>query len=180
MVAAGLRGRLPQFVSVGDGDFDGAIASTMLTVTVAATATATAVTSSLNPVGPNQSVVYTARVVPNPGSGTVSFTANGVAIAGCPAVPINPLTGAATCSTTYVAVGTHVIGAAYSGDADYAASSAATSGVLALTETVDAAVTVPSTESGIETNPGQPVAGGVLALLGFLTVWGARRRRLRK
>jgi hypothetical protein len=92
-------------------------------------------------------------------------------------VPINPLTGAATCSTTYAAAGTHVIGAAFSGDADYAASSAATSGVLAFTETVEAAVTVPSTGSAIRANPEQPVAGVVLALVGFLTVWGARRRR---
>jgi hypothetical protein len=161
----------------GDGDFGGSMASTMLTVTVAGTATT--VSSSLNPAGPDQRVVYTARVVPNPGSGTISFSANVIAIAGCPAVPINPLTGAATCSTTYAAAGTLVIGAAFSGNANYAASSAATSGALALTETVDAAVTVPSTGSGIEANPGQPVAGGVLALLGFLTVFGARRRRLR-
>jgi MYXO-CTERM domain-containing protein len=51
------------------------------------------------------------------------------------------------------------------------------SGVLALTETVDAAVTVPSTGSASATTPAQALFGGLLALLGGLTIWGARRRR---
>ncbi len=159
----------------GDADYASSTASTALTVTLAATSIT--VTSSRNPAAPGQAVVYTARVTANPGSGTVSFTANGVAIAGCTGVAVNPLTGEATCSTEYAAAGAHVIGATFSGNADYAASSAATSGVLALTETVDAAVTVPSTGSASATTPAQELFGGLLALLGGLTIWGARRRR---
>jgi hypothetical protein len=118
-------------------------------------------------------------VATNPGSGTVSFTDNGLAIAGCTAVPVNPLTGNATCSTTYPDAGTFLIGATFSGNADFAASSAPTSGALVLVEAVDAAVTVPSTGSAGGTSLAQELAGGAVALLGFLTIWGARRRRLR-
>ncbi len=161
----------------GDADDTGSTASTSLTVTRAATTTA--VTSSLNPAAPGQAVSYTARVATNPGSGTVSFTDNGLAIAGCTAVPVNPLTGNATCSTTYPDAGTFLIGATFSGNADFAASSAPTSGALVLVEAVDAAVTVPSTGSAGGTNLAQELAGGAVALLGFLTIWGARRRRVR-
>jgi hypothetical protein len=94
-------------------------------------------------------------------------------------VSLNALTGGASCSATYPKAGSHIIGATFSGTADFAASSAATSGVSALTETVAAAVTVPSTGARNGANPGQWLAGAALALLGFVTVWRARRRRLR-
>jgi hypothetical protein len=161
----------------GDGNDTGSTASTTLTVTLAATSTT--VTSSLNPAVLGQTIVYAARVTSNPGSGLVAFTDNGVAIAGCTGVSLNPLTGGAACSTTSTATGVDTIGATYSGNADFASSSAPTSGVMALTETVDAAVTVPTTGAASESFLGQGMVGGALALLGFLGVWGARRRRLR-
>jgi trimeric autotransporter adhesin len=147
----------------------------MLTVTLVETSTR--VTSSRNPAELGQVVVYTADVVSNPGSGTVTFTARGLPIEGCTAVGINPSSGTATCATSYFTAGAQRIGATFSGNAAFAASSAATAGVLALTETVDAAVAVPTTGAGPEGNPAEPLAGGVLAFLGLLTVVGARRLR---
>ena len=161
----------------GDSTYADSTATTMLTVTLLATSTK--VRSSRNPAESGQAVVYTADVVSNPVSGTVSFTANGLPIAGCTAVGINPTSGTATCSTAYSSAGAHIIGATFSGNAGFAASSAATNGVLALTETVDAAVAVPTTGAGADGNPAQPLAGGVLALLGLLTVVEAKRRRSR-
>jgi hypothetical protein len=57
-----------------------------------------------------------------PGGGTVAFSDNGAAIAGCGAVTVSS-TGTATCPVTYATAGTHTITAAYSGDATFAASS---------------------------------------------------------
>jgi hypothetical protein len=161
----------------GDSNHSGSTASTLLTVTLAATSTT--VTSSLNPAAPEQAVVYAARVVSNPGSGTLAFTDNGRPIAGCSAVSVDPLTGGATCSTTYPKTGSHIIGATFSGNADFASSKAATSGVLALTEIIDAAVVVPSTGAQGDLGLGQGLAGAVLTFLGLTSVWRARRRRLR-
>ena len=161
----------------GDSTFAGSTATTMLTVTLVETSTR--VTSSRNPAELGQKVIYTADVVSNPGSGTVTFTAHGLPIAGCTAVGINPSSGSATCSASYSTAGVQRIGATFSGNAAFAASSTATTGVLALTETVVAAVAVPTTGAGAEGNPAQPLAGGLLALLGLLTVLGARRLRSR-
>jgi uncharacterized protein (DUF1800 family) len=77
--------------------------------------TTTAVTSSSNPATVGSSVTFTATVTGNSPTGTVDFTDSGLAI-GCVAVP---LSGAhtATCTTSALAVGTHVIVASYNGDA---------------------------------------------------------------
>ena len=161
----------------GDSTFSSSTATT--TLTIAAAATSTTVTSSRNPIDTGQTVVYTASVAAHPGSGTISFTAKGLSIAGCTAVAVNPDTDTATCSTTYSSAGAHIIGARFSGNVDFAASSAPTTGVLALKETVGATVTVPSTGAGDEGNPAASLAGGVVVILGFLTVLEATRRRLR-
>jgi hypothetical protein len=130
----------------GDTNYSGSTASTSFMITKAATSMT--VTSSQNPAAPGQPITYTATVSPNPGSGTVTFTDNGVAISGCTAVPIDPATGKATCSTTYPSSGSHVIAAAYSGNSQYQGTSTPTSGVDALTETIQAAVPVPTTGAG--------------------------------
>lgn len=161
----------------GDSTFAGSTATTMLTVTLVETSTR--VTSSRNPAELGQIVVYTADVVSNPGSGTVTFTAHGLPIAGCTAVGINPASGSAACTTSYSSAGAQRIGATFSGNAAFAASSSATTGGLALTETVDAAVAVPTTGAGPEGNPWEPLAGGVLTFLGLMTVVAARRLRPR-
>jgi hypothetical protein len=54
--------------------------------------------------------------------GTIVFTDNEVAIAGCEAVSVS--SGLATCSVTYPLTGAHSIVAAYSGDSDDIASAA--------------------------------------------------------
>ena len=54
-----------------------------------------------------------------PPAGTVTFEANGTAIAGCASVPL--VAGSASCTTTALTPGTNGLLAAYSGDANYVA-----------------------------------------------------------
>ena len=73
-------------------------------------------------------VTFTATAAPNGGSavvpfsGTMLFSSNGTAIAGCTAQPVNTVTGVAACTTATLLAGTDAIAAAYSGDANYNAS----------------------------------------------------------
>jgi poly(3-hydroxybutyrate) depolymerase len=96
------------------------------------------VASSLNPSTFGQSVTLTATIngeyglvkgrhntkrKPQDVSGTVAWTSNGVAIAGCESTTVttgNP--GAATCTTSSLAVGTDAIAANYSGDSNHSPS----------------------------------------------------------
>jgi uncharacterized delta-60 repeat protein len=84
-------------------------------------------TSSANPVNPGQAVTFSAVVSGSAGSptGTVAFNDGATPIAGCTAVALNG--GAAVCTTSSLASGSHAITASYSGDANY---NAATSGTL--------------------------------------------------
>jgi hypothetical protein len=93
-----------------------------LTITKASTSTALSASPSATVFG--QPVAFTAQVtVVSPGSGTpsgaVSFTDGGSVIAGCAAQPLSA-SGIATCTTAALSVGLHEIGAAYSGDANFA------------------------------------------------------------
>ena len=160
----------------GDGNYTGSTASTSYAVTRATTTTT--VTSSLNPAAPNQQVVYTAAVVSNPGGGTVTFTDDGLPIAGCSAVALNPLTGTAVCKTTYPHSGTHLIAAAFNGTVNDSPSTSPTVGVLALVEAIQTAIVVPAT--GGDNGSSGIVAGAVLGLLGVLGVLSAGRRRRRR
>ena len=95
----------------------------------------TTLVSSLNPAKVNQSVTFAATVTGTNPSGSVAFTRNGGAIAGCTAVP---LTGSgnsrtASCTTSFATTGTYSIVASYSGDANNAATSS-----TALSEVVKA------------------------------------------
>ncbi|HUZ43889.1 MAG TPA: DUF4214 domain-containing protein [Acidimicrobiales bacterium] len=104
--------------------------------------TDTVLTSSLNPVAPGHSVTYTASVSPATGGGRVVFTDGGAVISGCESVPVDPTTGQAVCPVTYDSVGTHPIGAAFSG---FGASAASAAPVL--TETVSSAGSGPPATS---------------------------------
>ena len=121
-----------------DGNFSSS-QSQALSQTVGKAATTTAVTSSQNPGFTGKAVTYTAAVaVTSPGagspSGTVSFSDGSSPISGCSAQVLTG--GKATCTVTYSATGSHTITATYSGDANFAASTASP----ALSETVDQAV----------------------------------------
>jgi hypothetical protein len=92
----------------------------------------TTIASSANPITVGLGVAFTASVSGYAPSGTVAFRSGGSAIAGCSAVP---LAGAsASCTTSGLPAGTQSITAAYSGDANNAASTSA-----AFAETVRAA-----------------------------------------
>jgi Bacterial Ig-like domain (group 3)/IPT/TIG domain/Tyrosine-protein kinase ephrin type A/B receptor-like len=84
--------------------------------------TFTTVASSANPSVAGQPVVYTAPVSPAPDGGTVAFTDDGTAIAGCSAQQVAG-SGQTICVVTYNSPGTHTITAAYSGDAAFGPSS---------------------------------------------------------
>ena len=91
-------------------------------------ATATGVASSVNPAVAGANVAFTASVTGNAPTGTVAFTADGAAIAGCASVPLAGTgnTRSAACSTAALAVGAHAIVAAYGGNAGNLPSSSAT------------------------------------------------------
>ena len=107
----------------------GTSTSSALTQTVNAISTTTKLTSSLNPSIIGQSVTFTATVAGTGGTptGTVTFTIDGTAQA-----PVTLTNGSAVYNTSTLAVGTHTITAAYSGDTTFAVSSSST-----LTQTVN-------------------------------------------
>ena len=128
-----------------------------LTVTVTAggvTASTTTLGSSVNPSTFGQSVTFTATVAGSSPTGTVAFTESGTALAGCSSVA---LTGSgnsrtAVCTNATLAVGTHSIVAAYSGDA-----SNSTSTSTALSQSVKAATTTTLATSGTPVTAGATV-----------------------
>ncbi|HUE03259.1 MAG TPA: Ig-like domain repeat protein, partial [Bryobacteraceae bacterium] len=90
------------------------------------TGTGTAITPNpASPIVSGQSESFTATVTPNPGTtgSTVNFTAGGISLAGCNAVPLTA-GGTATCTTTaLVASGSaYAIAAIYSGNSGYSGS----------------------------------------------------------
>jgi polyvinyl alcohol dehydrogenase (cytochrome) len=87
--------------------------------------TTTALVSSANPSKSGTSVKLTATVSPAPDGGTVSFRKAGVALTGCAAVAVNPVTGRASCATT-LPVGSSAVQAGYSGDPYFGASTSGT------------------------------------------------------
>jgi streptogramin lyase len=82
------------------------------------TTSTTTLTSSLNPAKVNQSVTFTASVTGTNPTGTVAFTSNGAAIAGCGSVPLSGAGDApsAACTTSFAGAATYSIVASYSGD----------------------------------------------------------------
>ncbi len=87
--------------------------------------TTTSLASSANPSIVGASVTFTATVSPVPNGGTLSFSDNASPVAGCQALPVNVVTGTATCTVTYGSVGTHSIVATYSGNFFYTGSTSA-------------------------------------------------------
>jgi hypothetical protein len=102
----------------GDSTFQASSGSATQTVNKADTTTV--VVSDLNPSVSGQNVTFTATVSPAAATGTVQFTIDGTVTS----VPVTA--GQATLSTSALAVGGHVIGAGYTGDAAFNPSSSAT------------------------------------------------------
>src|SRR5438105_4214879 len=96
-------------------------------ITTVATTT-TMVASSANPAMVGTTVTFTATVNGTNPAGNVNFTDGGTSISGCAAVALSGAGNLRTagCSTSSLAVGSHVIVANYGGDAGNAASSSAT------------------------------------------------------
>jgi hypothetical protein len=88
--------------------------------TIAGTSTNTAVTSSANPGNADTPITYIATVSPTDNGGSVAFSDNGQPISACAAQ--NLTANVATCTVTYVGVGSHAINAVYSGDENYGTS----------------------------------------------------------
>jgi hypothetical protein len=112
------------------------------------------VASSANPATTGADVTFTAtepalQDAAQPG-GTVSFTADNTALAGCTNVTLTG--GQATCATSSLPAGDHAISAQYSGDTSYTASAAS------LTQTINTAtppaLSLPPNQTAEATGPG--------------------------
>jgi hypothetical protein len=110
------------FTPTSGNGYAGSTGTASYTVEALHTTSVTLV-SSADPSVLGASVSFTATVndTASP-TGTVHFTENGAAIAGCAAVALSGHT--ATCTTAFTTPGSFAVGAAYSGDAENASSSA--------------------------------------------------------
>lgn len=86
---------------------------------LAASSTDVGLATSANPSPPGQNLTLTAAVAAASASATVQFRDGSFVIPGCAAVPLSGTSGnlAASCSSSSLALGSHVMTAAYSGDA---------------------------------------------------------------
>jgi outer membrane protein assembly factor BamB len=109
--------------SAGGGRLFVAVGSklTALTISGFPPATITTLVALANPSPAGSPLKLTATVNPVPEGGTVSFDQAGIALTGCSAAAVDPVTGRAGCQTT-LAAGSHTLLAAYSGDAYFAPS----------------------------------------------------------
>jgi len=101
---------------LGSGSF--AASSGSYTQVVNLLATTTVVTSSVNPSVFGQSVTFTARVQPNPATGSILFTIDGQA----PVSQTLDTTGRARLTTNALGAGPHTVTAFYPGAVNYAPS----------------------------------------------------------
>jgi hypothetical protein len=153
----------------GDSNYSGSGSSSTGILVKASTSVALA--SSLNPSVSGQSVTFTATVSPSVASGTVQFL-DGATVLGTALVS----GGSASFSTPALAAGAHTISASYSGDGNYASSSAS------LAQTVKATTTTALSASSTTPTFGQSVtltasvnpasAAGAVQFLDGATVLG--------
>jgi Bacterial Ig-like domain (group 3) len=86
-----------------------------LVISFVTTTTTTTLSASPNPSLAHQATSFTVKVTPVPNGGTVDVNGAQVNLPGCVAVPVNTVTGSATCSTTYFPGGNYIVQAHYSG-----------------------------------------------------------------
>ena len=110
----------------GDTNFVAASPGTGSQTVTAFPATLTLTASPSSSVSVGTSVTFTASLggtgisfTPTAPTGTVTFTINGNPSSDCPAVKVNGSTGKATCTTASLVAPADVIGATYSGDANF-------------------------------------------------------------
>lgn len=123
----------------GNSNYGGAQSDLTQVVNISATAT-NVLTSSLNPSLCNQSVTFTATVTSNYAvtpTGTIAFSDGSTVLAKVPLV-----NGVASFTSSTLAKGSHAITAAYSGDVNYASSSAGVTQTVAGIPTTTAVVSV--------------------------------------
>jgi hypothetical protein len=109
--------------AVGDStNVGGYAAESLVEASTAALApTSTSLRATPSPSSFGQPITVTASVTPNDGNGSVSFSADGHPVSGCgnEALSAGSGTHSAKCAIKSLAVGTHSLTAAYSGDPDY-------------------------------------------------------------
>jgi hypothetical protein len=91
------------------------VAEPTTTTTTTLKTSTTSVSASANPVTVGDSVTYTARVVPVPSGGTVTFYQDGSALAGCSQLAVNTSSGEASCGARYLTSGHYAVQAFFSG-----------------------------------------------------------------
>lgn len=147
----------PQTVTATySGDTNNCGGSTTFTLNVG-TPTTTTVSVSPNPICLGEPTTLTATVSPPPDGGTVSFSIESSTISTCTSQTVDPMTGEATCTFTPTTTGPQMVGAQYSGDANFCSSSGTgTLNVLSSTTTM-------------ASFSGTPCPGNLLTLLATVT-----------
>ena len=154
-VTAALSAGTHSIVASYGGDASNAASSSAaLTQTVNGTGSTTGVATSLTPSTIGSSVTFTATVSGSGPTGTVNFKDGSSSISGCSAAVVSGSGNirTASCATAALAVGSHSITAAYSGDASNSASASS-----ALTQTVNKVATSTTLSSSL--NPSNAGAG---------------------
>jgi hypothetical protein len=143
----------------GNSPADGGAAWVFAPPAVHQNTTSAALTAPSGPVTVAANVTFTATVSPSPDGGTVSFSAGGVTLSGCGAVPV--VAGEAGCTTTFsaVSIGPLPIAVTYSGDTNFASSAASGS------------VTVDPAPTAIAVSPtdSTPLAGEPVTFIATVT-----------
>lgn len=139
------------------GTTDYANSSVTIPLTVGAVNTSVGLTSSASSSTVNQQVTFTATVTPASGSGTptgnVTFADTSTSTVICSAATLN--SGQASCSTSLLQAGQHIVSSVYNGDSNYNASTNSTN---AVTQTVGKANTsLVATSSSGSSNVDQSV-----------------------
>jgi len=154
------------YIYSGDSNYSGST-STTGSVSVATVSTTSSVSTSASSGAPGASVTLTATVVGAPGTnptGTVTFYSNGTSIGNGPVSASGSAGGVATLAWTLPSVGSYSITATYSGDSNYAPSTAS-----AITETVAYA----SSSTSLSTSASSVVPGQAVTLTATVSGSGA-------
>ena len=136
--------------AIDDANYQGTATGTL---GIAQAATSMSVASSPNPSAYNSAVTFTATVTPSAATGTVQFYADGAALGSAATISA----GQATLANSSLATGSHVITGTYSGDSNYAGSTATLSSSQVVTKAT-ATVSLSHTTQAYDSTPRPVVA----------------------